>query len=72
MYLSSPSNGLDSLVFGVPLVALLVFGYFRLDEVFARKTRASRRPKEVDGVEYEPMGSDPDGRRWEKTLRRRY
>lgn len=34
---TSSNAGFDTLFFGIPLLGLLVFGYFRLDEIFARK-----------------------------------
>jgi len=63
-------TGWDVFLFGIPLIALLVFGFFRLDQVFtARKggTFAARRPKpEVDKHE-KSMRTDPDGRPWDES-----
>ena len=39
MHLPTPDHGMDTMFFGIPLIGLLVFGYFRLDEVFARKKK---------------------------------
>ena len=41
---NTPRSGWDVFLFGIPLIALLVFGFFRLDEVFtARKGRKQDR-----------------------------
>lgn len=59
----------DSLVFGVPFLAFLVFGFFRLDEVFARHHKpAGRSNRAPSGVDEDGMQilCDPDGRPWKK------
>lgn len=70
------SAGWDLYVLGLPLLGLLFFGYFKLDEVFAGKGKTSkpgksRRPPPP--AEHTPaqmkkfevaMQSDPDGRSW--------
>jgi hypothetical protein len=44
VFLSSPVTGRDTLVFfGIPLLGLLAFGYFHLDEIFASKTKGKPR-----------------------------
>lgn len=57
----------DEFILIVPLVALLVFGYFRVDEIFGKKKQAHgmRRPSQpaADPAE-ESMMTDPDGRPW--------
>ena len=64
----------DTLLFAVPFLSLLVFGFFRLDEVFVALKRpqgfARRAPSGVDedGVQ---ILSDPDGRLWAKPRLRR-
>jgi hypothetical protein len=65
--------GLDTLLFGIPAIALLVFGYFRLDEVFLRKAgrsqpRGTMQPFIRDESE---MACDPDGRPWDKPATRK-
>jgi len=59
----------DTLLFGIPLIALLVFTFFRLDQVFAAHKRGSapvRRPPPVVHKDETTMLSDPDGRPWDK------
>lgn len=76
MYVAPHDSGLDIFMFGIPLIALLVFGYFRLDEVFTRKQPSPQSPKRQSHKMYsddeEAMQTDPDGRPWEKPLARRY
>lgn len=43
--------GWDTFVFGIPLVAMLVFGYFRLDEIFVDRKQPApsiRRQRPTD------------------------
>jgi len=58
----------DTYALGIPLIALLVIGYFRLDEVFARKgqRRPTRRIVPVIVDDDSSMERDPDGRPWKK------
>ena len=68
------SEGPDVFLFGVPLIALLFFGYFRLDETFTMRKRVPNPlpgPRPVVSRDGEPMGTDPDGRPWEKREPRR-
>ena len=60
--------GWDIVLLGIPLLALLVFGFFRLDEVFTSRKHQSAVP----GTSARPnerrrksMHSDPDGRPWD-------
>jgi hypothetical protein len=64
---NTPRSGWDVFLFGIPLIALLVFGFFRLDEVFtARKGRTQdRRPASPAERKRKSMHSDPDGRSWD-------
>ena len=64
----TPRSGWDVFLFGIPLIALLFFGFFRLDEVFtARKnTKQDRRPTPTRERRKNPMGTDPDGRSWDE------
>lgn len=80
------SNGFDEFLFGIPLILLLFFGFFRLDETFARKKKGSdqtppapkadpsvyprQTPQSLDPRRASPL-SDPDGRPWEPRLRRK-
>jgi len=60
--------GWDVFLFGVPLLALLIFGFFRLDEVFtARRKQAppTDRQTSADDKYRESWRSDPDGRPWD-------
>lgn len=58
-------SSLDTLLFGMPLLSLLVFGFFRLDTVFAAQKRSAlalrRAPSGVD-PDGMPILTDPDGR----------
>lgn len=63
-------EGWDVFLFGIPLIAALVFGFFRLDEVFtSRKKGSPAAPKSsTQGPRREKsMCSDPDGRPWDKS-----
>ena len=59
--------GWDVFLFGIPLIAMLVFGFFRLDEVFtSRKKGIHDAPKPAASNRREKsMCSDPDGRPWD-------
>lgn len=59
--------GWDVFLFGIPLIAMLVFGFFRLDEVFtSRKKGIHDAPKPAASNRWEKsMCSDPDGRPWD-------
>jgi hypothetical protein len=59
--------GWDVFLFGIPLIAMLVFGFFRLDEVFTlRKKETHHPPKSAANSRPEKsMCSDPDGRPWD-------
>ena len=65
---NTPRSGWDVFLFGIPLIALLVFGFFRLDEVFtARKNSARERyPTSTPERRKSPIGTDPDGRSWDE------
>ncbi len=56
-------SGRDSLLVAVPLIALLLVGFFRLDEWFFRPAKSPRRRPPARGVDPEgrPLFSDPDG-----------
>jgi len=61
--------GWDTFVFGLPLIALLFFGYFKVDELFVkRKSKPASRKRPVPSMHEatEKMCSDPDGRPWGK------
>ncbi len=60
--------GWDIVLLGIPLIALLIFGFFRLDEVFtSRKPGTAIRPRPEEPAERhrKSMHSDPDGRPWD-------
>jgi hypothetical protein len=63
---STHDNWNDIILFA-PLVALLIFGYFRVDEIFGPKRNAGTGPRPsrpaADPGETSWM-SDPDGRPW--------
>ena len=61
-------TGWDLFLFGVPLIAFLVFGFFRLDQVFTAKKKdpsAPPRPNPARDKSGKSMRSDPDGRPWD-------
>jgi hypothetical protein len=67
----TPTNGStnwDSLLISIPLVGLLIFVYFRVDEIFRRKKpTANPRHREIpvrDPADVSMM-TDPDGRPWQ-------
>lgn len=70
------SKGFDEFLFGIPLIVLLFFGFFRLDEAFTKKAKRhepsapASRPdaNSLDPRRSSPM-SDPDGRPWERGTR---
>jgi len=64
---NTPGSGWDAFLFGIPLIALLIFGFFRLDEVFtARKGGGrDRRPSSTPERRKSSIGTDPDGRSWD-------
>jgi hypothetical protein len=57
--------GLDTLLLGVPLVCLLLTGYFRLDQIVAAPKR-TKRPKPAFLLDKggRALMTDPDGRPW--------
>jgi hypothetical protein len=60
--------GWDLFLFGLPLIALLVFGFFRLDQVFTAKKKdlsTPRRENPASDRSGKSMHSDPDGRPWD-------
>lgn len=59
------SSGWDNLLLGLPFIALLFCGFFRLDEVFVSKGKVTDKPRRIFsgvGPDGEPMICDPDGR----------
>jgi len=62
------TTGWDVVLFGIPLVAFLIFGFFRLDEVFTsrkHRTPAPRPSAPPNSRERKAFGTDPDGRPWD-------
>lgn len=60
--------GWDVFLFGIPLIAMLIFGFFRLDEVFTSRKKETRdKPKSSIRARHREtsMCSDPDGRPWD-------
>jgi hypothetical protein len=58
----------DMVLFGIPLIALLVFGFFRLDQVFTAskgKTTDKPDPQASHKRHERSMHSDPDGTPWD-------
>jgi hypothetical protein len=67
MHQATFNAGWDTFIFGVPLIALLFIGYFRLDEVFTSSKNASvpqPRPIPTTVKDCSTMLTDPDGRPW--------
>jgi len=61
--------GWDIFLFGIPLIAFLIFGFFRLDEVFtSRKSEPPEKPnpRHSSKQHEKSMRSDPDGRPWDE------
>lgn len=62
--------GWDIFLFGIPLIALLIFGFFRLDQVFTgRKNQGPREipdPSPLSRRHERNMRTDPDGRPWDE------
>ncbi len=61
-----PHENWNDILLFVPLVALLIFGYFRVDEIFGSKrytghTRPSHPPEHPAESNWR---ADPDGRPW--------
>jgi hypothetical protein len=59
----------DVLLFGIPLLLVLFFTHFRLDEVFAsRKSTRLKAPEPptVSPFDESSMYRDPDGRAWDQ------
>jgi len=56
-------SGRDALLFGIPLILLLLIGVFRLDESFMTKRKKQNRQRPARGVDREgrQIYSDPDG-----------
>ena len=68
MDIRASKEGWDLFLFGVPLIAFLIFGFFRLDQVFTgRKSRRREVPaaNPSDKRHEKSMRSDPDGRPWD-------
>lgn len=65
---NAPKSGWDLFLFGVPLIALLFFGFFRLDEVFTahKGGEPDRRPSSKPEPKKSLIGTDPDGRSWDE------
>jgi len=67
MYDTVVPSGWDSVLVGVPFLAMLFCGFFRLDELIASKAfgKSRRKQKPVfsgSGEDGEPVVRDPDGR----------
>ena len=61
--------GTDIFLFGIPLIAFLIFGFFRLDQVFTGRKKQppkSPAPTPSDKRHAKSMRSDPDGTPWDK------
>jgi hypothetical protein len=68
------NEGPEVFLFGIPLIALLFFGYFRLDETFTMRKRVPNQvpgPTSVVHRDGKSMCTDPDGRPWEKRTPRK-
>ena len=56
----------DTILIGLPFLAMLIVGFFRLDEIFTARPRSGPRRGPVAGLDAdgEPLLCDPDGQRW--------
>lgn len=72
MYEAILKTGWDALLFAVPCVAILLLGFLRLDGVVAVPKRSAGHRRAVCGEDEDgqPIMSDPDGRRWNRTRHR--
>jgi len=61
-------SGRDTLLIAIPFLALLLVGFFRLDEYFAAPKKAGRHRRPPCGLDLDgrPIVCDPDGRPWSK------
>jgi hypothetical protein len=59
-------SGWDTLLYGGPLVALLLLGFFGLDQSVSAPKRRARARTDVsrNDPRNQPPPSDPDGRPW--------
>lgn len=57
-------TGNDIYLIGIPLIFILLFAFFRVDELISKpkKKLKRRRPSYQIGEDGEPVLSDPDGR----------
>lgn len=65
----SLSSDWDKLLFGFPMIVLLIVGFFHLDEfliIQKRAARPRRRPSAIIDASGGSMRTDPDGRSWDK------
>lgn len=65
MHDTSIHSGLKAILVAVPMLLVLLTGFFRLDQLFAapkRRTAARRPPTGID-KDGAPILCDPDGRR---------
>ena len=65
------SFGSDWILFGIPLIALLVFTFFRLDAVFTSRKRrlpGNGLSSSTPVRKGRPLGTDPDGRALDEPL----
>ncbi|MGB8262044.1 MAG: hypothetical protein WCE75_16920 [Terracidiphilus sp.] len=60
------SSGRDAVLVAIPFLAMLLVGFFRLDEIFASGSHRVRAGRPLTGFDAngEPMLSDPHCRRW--------
>ena len=72
MHQATLNTGLDTFIFGIPLIALLFFGYFRLDEIFTSKNAPVPQPRPIATAvkDCSTMLTDPDGRPWKSQPRK--
>jgi hypothetical protein len=74
MHQATMNAGWDTFIFGIPLIALLFFGYFRLDELFTSNKDTDSapvrpRPIPTSVKDCPSMLTDPDGRPWSTSQR---
>jgi hypothetical protein len=66
-------SGWETMLFAVPLISMLLIGFFRLDGVVATPKRPDgpRRIECGQDEEGRTILTDPDGRRWDRPRPRR-
>jgi hypothetical protein len=62
------NSGRDTFLIGIPFLAMLLVGFFRLDELIANPKKPGKHQRPPCGLDLDgrPILCDPDGRPWGK------